>query len=133
MIWEDAVFNRSEDDINQKTNIAFCNLSTLKRIDNNIAFLATEFDICVQKNTFELAQGVTPNMLTILLQNITYFVNAYYVLPSTPAIPIMPLTHFQQFNDMEKILFDMYSLWYKNRKEKHFAGEVYCGQQIGVI
>lgn len=54
-------------------------------------------------------------------------------MPSIPETPVQPLNTYQKWNDIEKILHDIFWLYIGNYNNKDYCGEISCGEEIGVI
>ena len=65
------------------------------------------------------------------LDNVEILRRAFFVLLTTPETPIN-IKPYTYANDIEKILFDIISLYQNNLNEKLFLGEKSAGERIGI-
>ncbi len=54
-------------------------------------------------------------------------------MPFIPETPVQPLNTYQKWNDIEKILHDIFWLYIGNYNNRAYCGEISCGEEIGVI
>lgn len=53
--------------------------------------------------------------------------------PIVPELPEYPTLHFEVFNLIESIIAELERLYRKNEANKDYLGEIYAGEEIGVI
>jgi hypothetical protein len=106
--------------------------SARNRVENNIQIisdvmelgLTTYADIFVYVLDQAYFENILSNLTDILAYGLKY--------TDTPTVPSYPINHFSQWNDIEKILLDVYSLLSDNFY--NYAGnEIFTGEEIGVL
>ena len=118
------VYDRTSSDVANETNKGFINYTDFNRIEGDIAELETLLDevgyivTTLVNKTDWTAQGAlasgTDNIPTLahmnrILGNIAELLRVYFVYPTTPNLPsTMEYATYTTFNDIEKILHDMY-------------------------
>jgi len=129
-----AIIDRTWSDIDNRTAKAFLNASDLNRIETNCSILAGLLKITslTIKTDWIRTDSITPNGISRILGNIKALRDSYYTYDSTPALP-NSILYFQDLNDAETILLDAYNLFLINDRAKYYAGELYSGENMGVI
>ncbi|MFV0414005.1 MAG: hypothetical protein ACK5L3_12205 [Oscillospiraceae bacterium] len=133
MSWQPPIFDRTQADVDARNAKAYLDILDYDRIEGNTAHLATEFGLQLATRSWALDDMPTPSEFTRLGSNLAQLISAYHVLPSTPTVPQNPINTFSKVNDLEKILWVLYTLWTENQKNILYAGEGYAGESIGVI
>ena len=133
-MWIKPIFDRTIEDIQNKTNKAYCNHSDLNRLEVNCKYLADIFNTQIQTKT-DWCMLDFPNVSNInrIQTNITILRGLYFTYQTTPATPLSPLNEWQKLNSAEQILNDIYVLYQENFNALVYTGEIYSGQEIGVI
>jgi len=132
-LWATPVYDRTATDIANKTAKAYCNYTDLQRLEDNCEYLANLFSLTITTKTWSRTDFPTVSDLSRIRSNIAAIREAYYTRNTTPANPDNPLNTWQKWNAAEKILNDIYGLYNENLAAYFYAGEVYSGEQIGVI
>lgn len=128
----DAITDRTQYDIDNRTAKAFLNASDFNRIEANCSYLATVLSASiVVKTNWTRTDSVTPNQISRLLDNIAVLRQAYYTYPTTPDTPD-GILHWEKLNAAEQILLDLYTLYGDNNAAKYYTGELYSGETMGV-
>ena len=79
-----------------------------------------------------LPEFPTSSYFEHLLENLKTIRNTKYVFKTTPEIPEQPLNTYAKFNAIEKILYDVYTLY--NNQFNYYCGEdYYCGDSVGML
>lgn len=108
------------------------NYLDLKRIENNIAIISKL--IKLELTTY---QGRIPEFpytvyFEYLLHNMQQLRSSGYAKSDTPEVPVQPINTYQKLNDIEKILYDIYSVY--NSSFYHYCDdEIYCNEEIGLL
>lgn len=108
------------------------NASDLNRIESNTAVIAQM--VGTQVITKEWTSSDIPRESDYfrIRENIQHIRDAWYVVAGLPPTPTQPLNTYQKWNDIEKILHDLYYSYEKIIG--YFCGtEVYAGEGIGII
>ncbi len=68
-----------------------------------------------------------------ILDNVQKIRDAWAVMSDTPQVPKRPLTAFQKWNDVEKIMHDIAFTYGRAIDDISYCGELYVGEGIGTI
>lgn len=103
------------------------NYSDLERITYYIDFLGDVLDI-------EVTPQVIPEIpraswYEVLLENLEELRDNYMIHPDTPMVPSQPLNTYQKWNDIEKILYDLYGI-YSARSVYYTGQELYTNNWL---
>lgn len=101
------------------------NTSDLKRIENDIYVIAQLLDVDVQTNKDNLPELPDSIYFARVLENVQILRNIGYLHGDTPEVPVQPLNTYQKWNDIERILHDIY--WIYNANNSCYA---YCGTEL---
>lgn len=151
VIWEEAVYDRLQSDVDlvkKYMEIGWSNLSDdqkttwlegmkgafnsddAKRINNNIKIISDtlELDLAVDEEYQYPNDAFFSNIIT----NVETIRNAYCIHSDTPQTPEKPVNAYQQINDIERILSDVYEIIMSNFS--YYAGmEIYAGDTFGLL
>lgn len=106
------------------------NKSDLERITNNIRLI----DEVLQTNLtiLDVPEIPTVSFFLNLLQNVQFIRDSYTTYTTTPQTPKQPINSYQKWNDIEKILQDVYKIL--NSNFFHYCGGgLYSGGEIGLL
>lgn len=132
-MWTAPVYDRTVFDVQTKTAKGYINTADLNRIENNIQLLANVLEVEIEKKTWVDGEFVFLADFERLRANVQLLVDKYPLTAKSPQIPSTPFVTHSQWNDLEKIIYDLHSLFYSNKNAVFFCGEAYTGSQIGVI
>lgn len=132
-LWKGAVFDRTEQDVINRTAKAYCNVIDLQRLDDDCQALADLLGVTITTKTWVITDFPTVAELARILANLDTLRTAYYTRSTTPDTPDNPLNSWQKWNAVEQILNDLYVLYLANISAYIRAGEGYAGDTIGVI
>lgn len=118
------------------------NISDLNRIENNMSVIAESLNttLTVKTNWKETDIPLQSDFLRIQSNLINLRSKVSYILENvTPKVPNLPFNYYSKINDIEKILFDIYNLVF--RQEQYYCGEgtdtsqieIYSGENIGIL
>ena len=102
----------------------------LERIQNNVQLLSDvlELDLVVE----EVPEIPKENFYNIMVTNVEAIRKAYCIHVDTPLTPQTPLNTYQKWNDIEKILLDVYEILLTNFS--YYCGsEIYTGDLFGLL
>lgn len=148
-LWQDAVYDRTQSDIDRVKELlasgrfsalteaeqtewlnsskGSLNTSDLARIKNNMELLIEVLELantCSDVPTFPQA-----DYFDEVLVNLKAIRDGGFIYKTTPNIPEAPLNTFSKWNDIEKILTDVYNLLLNNFH--YYAGEnLYAGDTV---
>lgn len=113
----------------QKPLKAALNYEDLDRIENNIGIIQEMFGLTL----VSMDRDYIPRIpyFTNLLINVKIIRDTMYILSTTPEVPSLPVNTYQNWNDIEQILYDVY--WMKRRFDRSFyyatsnGSELACG------
>ena len=81
---------------------------------------------------FEPDPNISKDFFNQILSDVDAIRNAYMVHANTPDTPAKPLNDFQKWNDIEKILYDVYEILLNNFN--YYCGnEIYAGDEMGLL
>ena len=132
-MWKDPLYDRTLFDVQSKSKKAYLNTEDLNRIENNISYIAQLLNCQVQCKEWKDGEFIYISDLERIHNNIVVVTQVYKLTSKSPNIPIPPYNLYSQWNDIEKIIYDIYSLFTANMKAVFYCGEAYAGGQIGVI
>ena len=110
------------------------NISDLNRIEQNMNVLSVILGLTITVKTWQETDIPTNTDFTRIRNNLALIreqaelMGLIYDL--TPEVPNLPFNHYQKINDIEKIIFDIYTLY--TNKYYYCGQEVYCGENIGL-
>jgi hypothetical protein len=109
----------------------FCNAEDLNRIEINSKNLSDIFNLNLTTKEWLITDFFTQSDNTRILDNLTQIKNAYYTYSTTPQVPTYPINTAIKFNNIEKIIDDIWNLYKINADEFYYMDEIYCGEDIG--
>lgn len=151
LLWKNAVTDRTQSDVErvlellkkgwqsftheeketwQKGLKGALNRADLERIQNNVQLLSDvlELDLVVE----EIPEIPKVNFYNALAENVEAIRGAYCIHSDTPLTPQAPLNTYQKWNDIEKILMDVYEILLNNFS--YYCGnEIYAGDTSGLL
>lgn len=140
------VYDRTEADVRNETDKGFVNYTDFNRIESDIAELETTLnaygyilpETLVNKTDWHyqgtLGANSTDNIPTLahmnrILHNISVLRSTYRVYPTTPATPsTMEYATYQTFNDIEKILYDLWLMLHDTQTYFRQCNTFACGE-----
>lgn len=151
LLWKNAVTDRTQSDVErvvellkkgwqsftheeketwQKGLKGSLNRADLERIQNNVQLLSDvlELDLVVE----EIPEIPKVNFYNTLATNVEAIRGAYCIHADTPPTPQAPLNTYEKWNDIEKILLDVYGILLNNFS--YYCGnEIYAGDATGLL
>ena len=128
------VYDRTYMDVVNRTSKGYLNATDLNRVENNISELAGYVDLELETKQWSIGGIPRQSDFARILFNISELRECFNVLQTTPVVPVQPLNDFQKWNDIERILYDMHSLYMSSINNRYYCGEdIGCGDEIGVI
>lgn len=151
--WESPVTDRTQEDVvyaleliasgwnnmseEQKTEyqsgLKGClNASDLSRIENNIQILTDVLELDNTGYVGAVPEFPEENYFSDMKSNVSAIRSAYCVHADTPTVPELPYNTWQKYNDIEKILADVYEV--VSAQMNYYAGtEIYAGDTVGLL
>ncbi len=108
------------------------NLCDLQRVESNTQVIGGLAAATV--STKDWAYGDIPRISDYarIRENVQKIRDSQMVLSVTPEVPGQPLSTFQKWNDIEKILHDVYYVYTRLQESYYYCGtEMYAGEGIG--
>ena len=129
--------NLSDNEKNEWLNTNFkgaLNISDLNRIEQNMQVISNILGLNVTVKSWQETDIPTNSDFTRIRNNLMSIRNQAKVksltYDSTPQVPELPFNHYQKINDIERIIYDIYSLY--TAKYYYCGQELYCGETIGI-
>lgn len=106
------------------------NKSDYARIQNNIQLLSNVLELSLVVS--EVPEIPTTSFFDEIIGNVDVIRQAYMIHSTTPETPVQPLNTFTKWNDVEQILYDVYSIILNNFN--YYCGtEIYAGEETGLL
>lgn len=151
ILWQNPVTDRTQDDVERVLKLlekgwqnfsdeektewsagmkGALNATDLERIQNNIRLLSDvlELDLSVSAVP-EIPDEIFYEAVRV---NIASIRGAYCIHTTTPETPEAPLNTFSKWNDIERILADVYEILLNNF-HYYCGSEIYAGDDIGLL
>ena len=129
--------NLTADEKNEWLNTNFkgaLNSSDLNRIEQNMNVLSDFLGLAIITKTWQETDIPTDSDFKRIKNSLISIRNKAeemeLLYDSTPEIPELPWNSYQKINDIEKIIYDTYSL--HTAKYYYCGQELYCGETIGI-
>lgn len=106
------------------------NTSDLERIQNNIQLLSDVLEISLTVSA--VPEFPQHSFFNQIIQNTESIRNAYCIHANTPETPTEPINTFSKWNDIEKILTDVYEILLNNF-HYYCGNEIYTGDTTGLL
>ncbi len=127
-MWTRPVYDRTWQDVSEKTRKGFINTEDLNRIENNIRYLADLFGLTLITKAWSDNEWIYVADVRRIGTNIGRLVTAYAKRATSPDVPEMPYNDYTKWNDIEKILGDIKELYDDNMASRPRCGEIYSGE-----
>lgn len=124
------ITDRTEQDVEQRTEKGFYNVSDIQRINSYIQFLSDRLELNLTVTSVSLGQAITYNIISEILSNINTIRDAWYVADDTPITPIAVNWDFVKANDIEKILKALDEFYWSVKVDKLYSGMFRAGNHI---
>lgn len=151
LLWQETVTDRSQSDVNRVLELlekgwqnfsdeeknewngglkGALNTADLERIQNNIQLLSDVLEIGLTVSA--VPEHRTESFFEEILGNVVAIREAYMTYTTTPETPVHPLNTYSKWNDIEKILTDVYAILLNNFC--YYCGsEIYAGDETGLL
>ena len=124
------IFDRTQQDIINKTKKSYYNVDDLTRINDWIKLLSDYLGLGLVIETYSLGQIITLNNINLILDNIQTLKDNWYVANDTPYTPIANGYNYKSANDVEKILSDLNDFMISVESDFKFSGTFYSGEEV---
>lgn len=127
---EKLIFDRTQQDVTNKTAKGFYNVSDVKRVNWYIHFLASYLNLDLEIVTPKLGEALTKEALQIIIDNVEKIRAVWYVAEDTPTTPIASAWDYKKANDLERVLQAMYDFAISEGIDKLYSGTFDSGDHI---
>jgi hypothetical protein len=110
------------------------NAADLNRIESNIREIAEALAVSVTVKMWGADQIPRASDFKRIRDNVQRIREAWSALKDTPATPDPPLTTYQKWNAIERILHDVKCVYDRVMGSYYYCGdEIYAGEGIGIL
>ena len=127
---EPLIYDRTQQDVTQRTEKGFYNVSDIQRINSYIEYLSDVLGLNLTVTDVSFGQALTRAQMDDIISNINAIRAAWYVSHETPPTPIAVNWDWKKANDLEKILFSLDEFWQSVSIDKIYSGTFRAGNQI---
>lgn len=106
------------------------NLADIKRVERNADQIGKLVAAAVNVKEWEYGDIPRVSDYARIRENVRKIRTAYIVHSDTPEMPKQPLNTYQKWNDIEKILHDVYYIYVRLKNSYKYCGEeLYAGEE----
>ena len=127
---EPLIYDRTQQDVTERTQKGFYNVSDIQRINSYIEYLSDVLGLNLSVEDVSLGQALTRAQMDDILNDVNALRAAWYVSHETPPTPIAVNWDWQKANDLEKILFSLNEFYQSSQIDKIYSGTFRAGNQI---
>lgn len=127
---EPLITDRTAQDVAQRTQKAFYNVSDIDRINSYIEYLSGVLGLNLEVTELSLGEALTRTIFDDILSNVNALRAVWHVAEGTPETPIAVNWDWQKANDLEKILFSLNEFWNSKTRDKIYSGAFRAGTHI---
>ena len=127
---EKLITDRTSQDVAQRTQKGFYNVSDITRINSYIEYLSDVLDLNLTVTAVTLGQTLTRAQMDSIINNINTIRQAWYVSRETPQTPLAMNWDYNKANDVEKILKALDEFYQSVQIDKLYSGTFRAGHQI---
>ena len=128
------IYDRTIQDVEQRNVKGYINATDLNRIEQNTRIIAEYIGISVSVNeNWEIGELPRANDYKRIRDTVQRIRDNYMVYTGTPEVPDQPLNDYKKWNAIERILHDVYVIYFGNISNVNYCGEIAAGEEIGVI
>lgn len=110
------------------------NLCDMNRNENNCKIIGNLVSASVETKEWEYGDIPRVSDYQRIVDNVQKIRDAYATLSNTPATPVRPLNTYKKWNDIERILHDVFYVYTRSQNNFNYCGaEMYAGEGIGDI
>ena len=124
------ITDRTSQDVAQRTQKGFYNVSDIQRINSYIEYLSDVLGLNLTVTDVSLGQALTRAQMDAILNNINAIRAAWYVANDTPQTPIAVNWDYVKANNIEKILKVLDEFYQSVQIDKLYSGTFRAGNQI---
>lgn len=130
MITEKLIFDRTQNDVTQRTAKGLYNVSDIDRINSYIEYLSDNLNLSLPILSINLGDALTVSKIQSIIDNVNSIRAVWYVASDTPATPIATNWDYVKANNIEKILQALYDFMVSKKRDKLYSGTFKAGSQI---
>lgn len=127
---EPLITDRTSQDVAQRTQKGFYNVSDVQRINSYIEYLSDVLGLNLTVKNFSLGQILTREDFDDILDNVNTIRAVWYVASDTPQTPIAVNWDYVKANNIEKILLALDEFYQSVSIDKIYSGTFRAGNQI---
>ena len=127
---EPLITDRTAQDVTERTQNGFYNVSDVQRINSYIEYLSDVLELNLTVTDVFLGQALTREQIDAILSNINAIRAVWYVASDTPQTPISVNWNYQKANNIEKILKALDEFYQSSQIDKIYSGTFRAGSQI---
>lgn len=112
--------------------IGALNLADMQRIEWNMKVIADMLDVIIVTKEWDCNDILRISDYRRIRENTDKLRKAWFILTQSPKVPAQPLNTYQKWNDIEKILHDVYKAYKAYLRSMYYCGtELYTGEGVG--
>lgn len=117
----------------RKDLIGALNVSDIERIEHNTDVIAGFFEKLLPTKVWKTGDIPRVSDYARIRSNVAAIRNIFPAsFPALPPVPDQPLNTYQKWNDIEKILYSIYTIYQAMLKNLNYCGtEIYAGEGVG--
>ena len=127
------VYDRSAQDVLQRTKEGVLNAEDINRIENNTGDIADKIAVPVTVKSWPVGGLPRVSDYKRIRDNVERIRQGYGIRSDTPVTPEQPLNTYQKWNDIERILFDVNDLYDRTENARAYCGEIFAGEGVGIL
>lgn len=127
------VYDRSAQDVLQRTKKGVLNAEDINRIENNTGDIADKIAVPVTVKSWPVGGLPRVSDYKRIRDNVERIRQGYGIRSDTPVTPEQPLNTYQKWNDIERILFDVNDLYDRTENARAYCGEIFAGEGVGIL
>ena len=127
------VYDRSAQDVLQRTKKGVLNAEDINRIENNTETIADKIAVPVTVKSWSVGGLPRVSDYKRIRDNVERIRQGYGIRSDTPVSPEQPLNTYQKWNDIERILFDVNDLYDRTENARAYCGEIFSGEGVGIL
>ena len=124
------IFDRTQQDIINKTKKSYYNVDDLIRINEYIKLLSDYLELGLVIENYSLGQIITLDNINLILNNIQTLKDNWHTANDTPYTPIANGYNYKSANDVEKILSDLNDFMISVESDFKYSGTFYSGEEV---
>lgn len=107
------------------------NLSDINRNEHNCQIIGEALATAVNVKEWEYGDIPRISDYARIRENVQKIRSVFITYSDTPEVPAQPLNTYQKWNDIEKILHDVYCIYARFQESRYYCGEIYAGEGMG--